>query len=160
MSIDSLSRRLAKLEASRPPPPAIVQEREPLDFAQIVADIEGETARVAALPPKQKIAHHLQHIADQRREAAVPPQDLPHLVPGLAERFHACVKKDVKDDFPTLRYEIRACELELLKGAGFDTRDLQARHHKWRELPWQWRHLDESLPDDAQALIDDILFDM
>ncbi|MGB4062538.1 MAG: hypothetical protein WBK19_01805 [Azonexus sp.] len=152
--------RLAKLEASQPPPPAFVQKREPLDFADIVAEIEAETAHVAALPPKQKIAHHLQHIADQRREAALPPKELPHLVPGLAERFHACVKKDVKEDFPTLRYEIRRCELELLKDAGFDTRDLQARHQKLRELPWHWRHLDEPLPADAQALIDDILFDM
>ena len=150
--------RLAKLEASQPQLPAIVQEREPLDFAQIVADIEGDTTRVAALPPKQKIAHHLQHIAEQRREAALPPP--PHLVPGLAERFHACVQKDVKDDFPTLRYEIRGCEIRLLRDAGYDTRDLQARHQQFRELPWQWLYLDEPLPDDAQALIDDILFDM
>lgn len=151
--------RLAKLEANQPPLPVLVAEREPLDFAQIVADIEGETAWVATLPPKQKIAHHLQHIADQRREAALPPKEMPHLVPGLAERFHACVKKGVKDDFPTQRYEIRACELELLNGAGYDTRDLQARHQKWRELPWQWCHLEEALPPEARAYIDDQLFE-
>ncbi|UCV17225.1 hypothetical protein [Ferribacterium limneticum] len=153
--------RLIKLESSMAPPHAIVQEREPLDFAQIVADIEAETARVAALPPKEKIAHHLQHIAEQRREAALPPPpDMPHRIPGLAERFHASIVQDVKLDYPQLRYEIRACELELLKGAGYDTRDLAARHQKWQALPWQWRHLDEPLSADAKALIDDILFDM
>lgn len=149
--------RLAKLEGVIPLQ-VLREEQHPGEgLSAIITRIQADTARVAALPPKQKIAYHLEYIAAQYLKAAVLP--IPHRIPELAEQFHAFLQKVVKDDFPIRRHEIRGCELELLLQAGYDTTELRARHRKCSTFQHQWRHLDEALPSEAQALIDSELFD-
>jgi len=153
--------RLVKLEASIPlAQPEAVGGRQPVDFAKVIAKIEAETARVAALPPKAKISHLQCKIAETTALAASPPPaDPPGSVPGLAERFHALHRQAVKSGFPMEYYEIRRCEIQLLHEAGYDVGELVRQHRRWADLPWQWLPSGERLPADAQALIDDFLFD-
>lgn len=153
--------RLAKLESAIPPPqPEAVDSREPVDFAAVIARIEAETARVAALPPKALISHIQDKIAETIALASSPPPaDPPGSVPGLAERFHAFHRQSVKSGFHAEHYEIRRCEIVLLREAGYDVGELVRRHQRYVDLPWQWLPSDERLPADAQALIDDLLFD-
>lgn len=153
--------RLAKLEASiAPPQPEAVGGRQPVDFAKVIAKIEAETARVAALPPKAKISHLQCKIAETTALAASPPPaDPPGSVPGLAERFHALHRQAVKAGFHVELHEIRRCEIQLLRDAGYDVGELVRRHQRYADFPWQWLSSDERLPADAQALIDDLLFD-
>lgn len=153
--------RLAKLESAIPlPQPEAENARKSIDFAKVIAKIEAETARVAALPPKARISHIQDKIAATiARASSPPPPDPPGSVPGLSERFHALHRQSVKSGFKTEFYEIRRCEIELLREAGYDVGELVRRHKFWDRLPWQWEPSNERLPADAQAVIDDILFD-
>jgi len=151
--------RLAKLESAIPlPQPEAVGGRKPVDFAAIVARIEAETARVAALSPKARISHIQDKIAATiARASSPPPPDPPGSVPGLSERFHALHRQSVKSGFKTEFYEIRRCEIELLREAGYDVGELEREHRRLAHLPWQWPGT--PLPPDAQAIIDDLMFD-
>ncbi len=151
--------RLAKLEASIPlPQPEAENARKSIDFAKVIAKIEAETARVAALPPKARIAHLQSEIAATiARASSPPPPDPPGSVPGLSERFHALHRQAVKSGFPKEHYAIRRCEIQLLREAGYDVGELEREHRRLAHLPWQWPGT--PLPPDAQAIIDDLMFD-
>ena len=154
----SASSRLDKLEQRLPTPAPQAVEREAVDFGAMIARIEAESARVEALPPAQKIAHIRLKIAESIAKAEAPPQpDRPGGVSGLAANMHELIVKLVKDGFHSEHYEIRRCEIEILRQHHYDVRQVYAAHHEFAHLPWQWIPDKNSLPPDAKAIIDQAL---
>ena len=130
---------------------------EPIDLKAAIDKITAEHERVENLPPREKILHYRQKIANAIAVAeAGPLPDRPGVVP-LQRQIHEIVVKTVKDGFPTEHYIIRGCEIGLLKESGFDTTALEQKHERWRELPWKWVADDEKLSEDARRLIETLL---
>lgn len=159
MSLRALLTRLEKLEASIPVVIADQVEREPIDFGDLIRSIKAESARVAALGPVEKIRHYRRHIARTIAKAeAGPPPDRPGLVPGLAANLHAGLVHEVKQGFPSEYYTVRGCEIQLLRTAGYVVASLEAAHHDCM-FHYQWRQIDNPLPEDARQIIADLLFE-
>lgn len=154
----SASSRLDKLEQRLPTPAPQAVKREAVDFGAMIARIKAEAARVEALPPAQKIAHIRLKIAKTIAEAEAPPQpDIPGGVSGIAANMHKIIVKLVKDGFHSEHYEIRRCEIEILRQHHYDVLHLDAAHRKCTHLSQQWIPEKNSLPPDAKAIIDQAL---
>lgn len=152
--------RLVKLEAAVPAPPVVNETPRPqIDFKELCERISAETARVAALPPAERLAHILDEIEKVRRKAAaqIPSPD-DSVRASLAVVMRKVLTTDVKKDFPFRQYEIRECEIQILREQGYDVAALDHAHREFAHIPWQWGHYQTPLPPAAQALIDLELF--
>lgn len=154
MNIVALHRRLAKLEATVQPAPAPVADRKPIDFGQIIAEIKAETARVAALPPAQRLAHLRREISAIQRQADAPAPDTP-----FGEVMHRFYVMDARKGFPNHAFDIRRAEIEILKLHGYDVAELERAHRDIAHIPWQAVHYLAPLPPAAQEIIDIEMFD-
>lgn len=159
--MSALSVRLDKLAARIPlPQPADTTERPQIDFKAICERISAETARVAALPPAARLAHILDEIASIKCKAATPFVANPADGIGrasLAESLHKFAVMDAKKGFPNYQYEIRACEIQILRENSYDVTELDRVHRQYVDLSWQFYQYKEPLPPAAQAIIDQAL---
>lgn len=156
----ALARRLAKLEAVISPPAASANpQRKSPDFSELVEKIKADDARENALPPVEKIRHLQRKMAKIIAKAEAPPPPPRQGVVDLTKQLHALLVQDAKSGFPNEHYEIRRCEILILKQHAYPTAQLEAAHQIWSDLPWQWRHQDHPLPPDAQAIIDSETFE-
>ena len=149
--------RLAKLEASMPPPKPIVEEDAPdlaLRFTEIMERIKAEEAHFDALPPAGKILSILAKIAKKKAKAALPPP-APRTdgVVDLGPQMHALDVQELRLGFRSEYFAIREHEISILDAAGYDTRNLKSAHDTMSHLPWQWRREDHPLPAEAQLLV-------
>lgn len=160
--MSALSVRLDKLAARIPlPKPVDNTERPQIDFKAMCEQISTEHARVAALPPVEKLAHILNEIAEIKRKAATPFVANPADGIGrgcLAEGLHRFAVMDAKKGFPNFQWEKRRCEIQILRDHGYDVTELNRAHRQYAHLPWQWIHYQSPLPPDAQAIIDRALY--
>ncbi|UCV14118.1 hypothetical protein [Quatrionicoccus australiensis] len=157
--MSALSVRLDKLLSRMPPPAPAQAERPAVDFGELVRGIVEETARVAALPPLEKIAHMLGKIERKRNKAAMPFVPAEYRgTPEVGENLHNLLVHEVKQGFHSDFYEIRAAEIKVLRDAGYAVSELEKSHRYWANLPWQWVPEKNLLPPDAQRIIDEALF--
>lgn len=156
----ALSVRLEKAAARIPPPPVLdTNPRPQVDFRVICERISAETARVAVLPPAERLAHILDAIEKVRRKAAAPmPPSDGSVRASLAETFRKVAVMDAKKGFPNVQWEKRRCEIQILRENGYDVAELDRVHRAMAHLPWQWIHYQTDLPPAAQAIIDLELF--
>lgn len=159
--MSALSVRLDKLLSRMPPPAPAQAERPPVDFGELVRGIVEETARVAALPPLEKIAHMLGKIERKKYRAAKPFDPSEYRgTHGVGESLHDFLVHEVKQGFHRELYEIRGAEIEVLRDSGYPVSDLEKAHRYWADLPWQWVPETNLLPPKAQQIIDEALFAM
>ena len=144
--------RVERLEERLPHAVPVTEERPPVDLGAIIAKIKAESARVAALPPAEKILAIKAKIAAKIAKAALPAPDRVGNL-DIGPEIHACLVHEVKQGFRAEHHVIRGCELEILAASGYDIRLLKSAHAKWEHLPWQWRREDHPLPPEAQLLV-------
>jgi hypothetical protein len=158
--MSTLSARIDKLAARIPASTLPVKEAKSLDFSEFIAKTKAEELRVAALSPVDKIFHVREKIAGVVAEALEPP---PVQGDDHAGAFciriacHKFAKNDVRDGFHKEHFEIRRCEIEILRQHNQDVSRLDAAHQRFAKIPWQWVPEDNQLPPDAQEIIDQAL---
>jgi hypothetical protein len=158
--MSALSVRLDKLAARIPPPSPPIEEAKPFDFHVYLAEVNAEKARVAALSPVEKIAHvraEMAAIIAKAAEASPVPEGEGVGRHSLRVAMHKLAVIDVQKGFHSDHYEIRRCEIEILRKHGYDVGRLDAARREFAHLPWQWVPEKNLLPPDAQAIIDQAL---
>jgi len=126
--MSALSVRLEKAAARIPAPVArATEERRPIDFAELIAKAEAETAFLESASPVQLVAFHRDEVARLEKTLAMASErsDRP-----LVEVLRKAQKVWIPSFLDDARAEARNAELAVIKEAGFSRLDQPgAREH-------------------------------
>lgn len=142
-----IEQRIQKLESAMLPSPP-ESGCGMVDFDSIKQKIESKRLLAEHTDPFVRLKHCREEIHKAEQTVAAGTKCKTDLGPALA-----------KISLPIDHHRVRDAELEILERAGFDTGELRAKHRQHAANPYKWPYRDNTLPSEAQTILDRIFYE-